>query len=1091
MIYYKNTNIQQVCKYAFAVMAFFMGVSPMIAQDEVDDNSTQVAAPKKKVKQNAHKYPTYELKGKVVDAATGEPLAGVRVQSFNNRYYSALTDDNGEYLIQVPKFITALTVDLDGYNSTIVSINGRSEGVNVALNSNLFVKDSDTKVVASRSVTNTGFENSNAISIDQELQTRLAADVNIIQRSAVPGEGSAMFINGFNSLKSNAMPLILVDGVVFDQIYDSEMLHTGYYNNLLQAINLNDIESVKVLKNGTAIYGAKAANGVILITTKRCKNMATTIDVNISGGIELAPSTMDMMNASEYRRYASQLLSTTNTKLQSFKFLNTDPNYYYYNMYHNDTNWKDEVYREAFVQNYGIAVQGGDDVAKYNLSVGYGNSQSTLKANDLNRFNIRFNTDIELGGNFTTKFDASYTNVTRNLRSNGLESEFNLNACESTSFLGLAKSPFLSPYAFSTLGTQSSFIDDADDYLYEVLGTKASLANPSAIIANGEAMNKNHSDCTMIGLSVTPEWKPLTNLCVSEQFSYNMQSFDEAYFTPIIGMPEYNSDDKQGRTKNTKNSLYTTHHSIYSDTRADWEILTTGAHRVDVFGGVRFMNDTFVSSYLLGDNTGNDKTPNSSTSQISKKRYGQDVDWRSLSYYVNADYNYQERFYLQGQFSMETSSRFGKEANSGVKMFGTVWGMFPSIQGAWVLTNEKWFRPNKGVNFLKINAGFESVGNDAIDNSATLTYLSTSPLLNDRITSLGLGNIGNSSLSWETTNRFNAGVEGNFLDNRLNVKFNYFKSKTNNLITLGTLSYVAGLSDYYTNDGSLENEGFDVALRGKIINMKNFKFELGASAGHYKNKITSLPQGQSSFETDMYGATVLTEVGRPAGVFYGYKTAGVYATTAEAKADGYYIEDRAGNKSYFEAGDMKFVNTSGNDKIINEDDRVVIGDPTPDIYGNINLDFHIYDRLSISAGFKYSLGNDIYNYQRSLLESGSMFINQTTAVSRKWMSEGQVTDIPRATYGDPMGNSRFSDRWIEDGSYLKLKNVTVSYKFPVDNDYIKGLTIWGSANNLFTLTNYLGVDPEVSCGNSVLVQGIDAGYLTSGRSFHLGVKINL
>ena len=803
------------------------------------------------------------------------------------------------------------------------------------------------------------------------------------------------------------------------------------------------------------------------------------------------PSTMDMMNASEYRGYASQLLSTTDTKLQNFKFLNPDPTYYYYNMFHNDTDWKKEVYHEAFMQNYGITVQGGDEVAKYNLSVGYTNADATLKANDFTRFNIRFNTDIVLGDKFTTKFDASYTNVTRDLRSNGLKADFHLNSCESTSFLGLAKAPFLSPYSFSTDGKISSYISDADDYLYEVLGTKASLANPVAIIETGEAMNKNHSDCTMIGLTVTPEWRPRTNLTVSEKFSYNMQSFDEAYFTPIVGMPSFKLEDRQSTTDNTRNSLFSTHHSVFSDTRADWEILTTGAHRLSVFGGARFMNDSFVSSYLLGDNTGNDKTPNLNKNQKSKKRYGENVDWRSLAYYVNVDYNYKERYYLQGQFAMETSSRFGKEANSGVKMLGTVWGMFPSVQGAWVLTNEKWFRPIKGVNFLKINAGFESVGNDAIDNSATLTYLSVSTMLNDNTTSLGLGNIGNSSLAWETTNRFNAGVEGNFLNNRLNVRFNYFKSKTNNLITLGTLAYVAGLTDYYTNDGSLKNEGFDAAFRAKVVNAKNFKFELGASVGHNKNKITSLPQGQTSVLTDMYGGTILTEVGRSAGVFYGYKTNGVYASTAEANADGYYIQDRAGNRTYYGAGDIRFVNTSGNDKLIDENDRQIIGDPNPDIYGNINLDFHIYDRLTVSTGFKYSLGNDVYNYQRSLLESGSMFINQTTAVNRRWVNEGQVTDIPKATYGDPLGNSRFSDRWIEDGSYLKLKNVTVSYRFAVDNDYIKGITVWGSANNLFTLTNYLGSDPEVSCGNGVLMQGIDAGYLTSGRSFHLGVKINL
>jgi len=187
---------------------------------------------------------------------------------------------------------------------------------------------------------------------------------------------------------------------------------------------------------------------------------------------------------------------------------------------------------------------------------------------------------------------------------------------------------------------------------------------------------------------------------------------------------------------------------------------------------------------------------------------------------------------------------------------------------------------------------------------------------------------------------------------------------------------------------------------------------------------------------------------------------------------------------------MKFVDQN-NDGKIGDEDRVVIGDPNPDIFGNISLHFNICQRFDISANFKYSLGNDIYNYKRALLENGSMFINQTKAVNRRWTSEGQITDVPRVSYEDPMGNSRFSDRWIEDGSYLKLKNVTLSYRIPIQNEYIQGITVWAAANNLFTLTKYLGVDPEVSCGNSVLKQGIDAGYLTAGRSFHLGVKINL
>lgn len=1084
--------MQHFNKYGIAAFMFFLGTAlPAVAQDEVQEEVTEVAAPIKKVKP-AKTYPTIDVTGKVVDAVTGEPLAGVQLQAFNNKYYTAMTDENGAFTIQVPKFITALSARLEGYNLNNVSLNGRTSGVNILMQSNLLKGDYTTNASARKSVTEESFVNTPALTVDQEIQNRLGADVRSIQRSANPAEGVAMFINGLNSLNSNAMPLIVVDDVVYDMLYDATMLHTGYFNNLLQAINVDDIESVEVLKNGTAFYGAKAANGVIRIKTKRCHSMATRIDVNINAGLELRPKNFDLMNAGQYRSYASNLLQTTNTTLTEFKFLHSEPDYYYYNVYHNNTDWNKEISRTAFTQNYGISIQGGDDIAQYNLSVGYGDAKSTLKRNDMQRFNVRFNTDIVLNKWFYTQFDASYTNVTRNLRSDGWENNQFLQALASPSALANIKAPFLSPYDFATDRHETDFIADADDYLNEVWGsintTRAQIANPAAVLANGEAKNKNHSDCTMINVSIAPTWEPTNNFSLTEKFSYTLQSLDEAYFTPIIGMPTYTLPGNLDATENSKYTMYSKHNAVFSDTRADWKILPNGPHRVELLGGIRFMNDIYRASYMYGDGTGSDKTPN--TPSKNRKIDGTDTNWRTLAYYANVDYNYMGKYYLTGQLSMETSSRFGKKADGGLKMFGVAWGLFPSLQAAWVMSNEDWFRTNNVVNMLKLNAGFESVGNDAMDNSATLTYMASEMLFGNANSSLGLSNIGSSSLQWETTNRFNFGFEGNFFNNRLNLRANYFFSKTNNLITLGTLAYVAGIPNYYTNDGALKNHGFDAAFNAKIIDSKQFKLELGASIGHYKNKLTRLPQGMNSYETNLYGGTVLTEVGRSAGVFYGYKTEGVYKDTGAAEADGKFIRDASNNPVYFGAGDIKFVDKDGNGEI-NANDRFVIGDPNPDIFGNISLKLHYGKNWSLATNFNYSVGNDVYNYQRAVLEGGSNFINQTTAVTRRWTTEGQITDMPKATYSDPMGNSRFSDRWIENGSYLKLKNVTLSYKVPIQNEYIQGLTIWAAANNLFTLTKYLGPDPEISCGNSVLYQGIDAGYLSSGRSFHLGVKINL
>lgn len=257
--------------------------------------------------------------------------------------------------------------------------------------------------------------------------------------------------------------------------------------------------------------------------------------------------------------------------------------------------------------------------------------------------------------------------------------------------------------------------------------------------------------------------------------------------------------------------------------------------------------------------------------------------------------------------------------------------------------------------------------------------------------------------------------------------------------------------------------------------------------GHYKNKIVSLAGG--SYTTDFQGARILTAENSPAGVFYGYKTKGVFSTSEEAAAAGLSLRSESGELIPFSAGDMRFEEVV-EDHIINEKDLQVIGDPNPDLYGNFNFNLR-YKNLTLETLFTYSYGNDAYNGLRANLESGSNIYNQATSMQNRWVANGQKTDIPRAVYKDPMGNSRFSDRWIEDASFLKFKTLSVSYKVPLNLSYLQEITVWGTVNNLFTLTKYKGADPEFSYGNSVLYQGIDAGLTPQSRSFLIGVRVNL
>ncbi len=1022
------------------------------------------------------------VNGVVFDAATRTPLAGVRVAAHGNSKYSVMTDETGTYSLEVPEFVTLIDLQAPGYNLVQMAVSEKAQ--QVFIHAEQFTSDYSADVLISDIAQTEDFSLSTALSVDQEIGTRLGGDLRTITRSGTPAMGSAMFIGGLNSLNANAQPLIVVDGVFIDQQYNRDALHEGHYNNVLSSINVNDIEKVTVLKNATALYGTKGSNGVILIDTKRSTSMATRIEANVMAGIEMMPDRPSMMNASQYRLYASELIGSTDTELTDFKFLNNDPNYYYYDMYHNDTNWDDYIYREAFTQNYNMSVQGGDEVADYNLSLGYTNAESTLNYNNFTRMNLRFNTDIKLIGDLSTRFDVAYNYNTRNLRDDGIIEDFSKETILSPNFLGLIKAPFLHPYRQDENGKLTEFVSPADDFASD-FGLNTSWANPVAINEYGDAKNKNRLEYSVFNISIAPRYDFSKNLYATTLFYYALSNNNQRAFVPMTGTPTFYIDGV-GESSNSASAFNAKQESLFSDTKIDWTYQHR-AHYLNLVGGFRFTNDNYVSTAQEGHNTGNDKTPNVSGSLNFSDVGGVDDTWRSFAYYANADYNYKFKYFLQGGLSMEATSRFGKDVDAGIKLAGTHWGLFPSLQAAWLISSEDFFNPEAlGINNLKLSVGYDASGNDDIAISASRSSLSANRFLNGSI-GLVLNNIGNTGIQWETTHRFRAGLDLISKNDLLGVSLNFFKSYTNNLLTMKSLPEITGEGYYWSNDGSLENIGADLGLRVKLINTKDWKWEMGANVAAYKNKITALPDGD--YTTTLYGANVLTSVGRPAGVFYGYETAGVYATQQEAEADGHTLVATTGEVTAFGAGDMRFVDHV-DDNIINEKDMVVIGDPNPDFYGNLYSNLS-YKRFSLSMNFNYSYGNDIYNYQRAQLEGGSQFFNQTTALNRRWIAEGHQTDIPKATFGDPMGNSRFSDRWIEDGSYLRLRSVTLSYALPVNSVWLQGVTVWATANNLFTLTNYLGSDPEVWAGNAVLYQGIDRGLTAQGRSLLMGIKINL
>ena len=1098
----KRKYINDIQKHGLrlSLCAISLGLCPTaFAQTENDGEEVEMTIKKptrqREVKDN---FATTMLHGVVVDQVSKKPLAGIQLKVLGYDRYSAMTGADGKFTIKVPEFATTLFVHSPSFMSQQVAINAKDTEKEIQV----LMMQEKFRPMYGEGTTYTaqaGFDaDAKDVTIESDIENILGADVRTVTRSAAPGIGASMFVRGLSSINANAQPLIVVDGVEQDMQQNRLSLHSGQINNILANIAPEDIASVKVLKNATALYGARGGNGVILITTKRGKSMATRIDANISAGVSLVPQLPTMMNASQYRNYATEILGTVPENINrdtpiSFRFLNDDPNNYYYHTYHNDTDWTDYVYDTAMTQNYNISVQGGDDIGMYNLSVGYVKAESTAKNNDFDRMNVRFNTDISILYNLTTKFDISISRTNSKVFDDGAMEDLSAGAITSPTFLSLIKAPIVSPYQYNAIvGGFTSLLCDYDD-IYSQLGSGYGLANPVAILNNANGDNKNKAENTYFNVRVEPTWTINNNLSLTSMFSYTLDRNSQRYHRPFVGVPSFEISNL-GTVTSMAASLFSKEINVVSDTHIDWKH-QYGKHNLAAFGGFKYTYFSFDDNNLKTEynSTTNDKNPSLSASSGYQHIKGNNDVWKNLHWYGNVDYNYMNRYFATVSLSAEANSRFGAKSGD-LDLCGVAWALFPSVQLGWVMTNESWFPKNAGINYLRVNAGYDMSGNDDISNYAARTSLSA-VRFNYNAIGLQLTNIGNDEIKWETNHKFNVGLQAYMLNNRLGVDFNYYVNKTKDLLTLQTFKNpIGGINNYWTNGGEIKNEGFELSVTAKPVVTRNWNVEVGASVGHYANKVTKLPDGD--YTSSVYGDNnILTSVGNPVGLFYGYKTAGVFATDAEAKAagkDGYlYMEDNAGLRNDFKAGDVHFIDQNNEGKI-SELDKVVIGDPNPDIYGNIFATIN-YKNLTLTMGWNYSLGNDVYNYQRSILNSGSTFYNQQVAEVAHWRYEGQQTDLPRLAYGDPMGNNRFSDRWIEDGSYLRLKTLNLSYKVPVPGSWtwLQGLTVWAQANNLLTFTKYLGSDPEFSIGNGVLYQGIDCGNIAQGRSFQCGVKINL
>ncbi|MBD5224434.1 MAG: SusC/RagA family TonB-linked outer membrane protein [Bacteroidales bacterium] len=1016
----------------------------------------------------------HEVKGTVTDGSTGRQLAGARVTVVDGSA-AAMTGDEGRYSITAPSGKVMLRIEAPGFNPVIVPVRD-NETLDIRLytatkGDSFFDSDDLFSATSADSRSEFGIGETAGDQSVADLQGQLFS----ISRSGMPGAGHAVFVEGLHSINSGSQPLYVVDGVEWSVTESDFQLLSGHYNNPLALIDPKDIESIQVMRNGTAIYGTRGANGVILINTKRARTEATEIEAYAMLGFRERPKSIPVMNGQQYRLYVSDIMSgmfENSSMVNRFGFLNDDPSSVSYAANHNDTDWMDLTTRTGLMMNYGVSVRGGDDRALYGFSLGYAKSDGNVKETSFDRLNVRFNSDINLWKGFKLRFDIAFAQATWNLFSDGIDE------VGSPYYLSLIKSPLYHPNVISNKGEVTLKYSDVDE-----LG----VGNPLSIIDLGKGDSRNYR----FNLNAAPQYRFNDKLMIQGLVGYTFDKIKDNSFLPDYGVEDIALTNSNGEVyatmKNRVQNLMNRHTTFITNIFGEYSPLKGYTNNLDLRLGWRFRNDTYRMGYGEGLNTSSDYMNSmGNTTATLRTTYGYDWKEREMAWYLTADYAFMKRYLIGVSGTMQTSNRFGKHAaGAPVRLGGVSWGLFPSVNAAWILSSEDFMKNLSFIDFAKIRVGWEMTGNGNLPVYANRTYFGSEQFTNSTF-GLVIQNIGNDRLTWETTNSFRVGLDMSLFSNRWNFNFDYYNQHTRNLIVRKEMQDVAGLEYFWTNGGRLTNNGVNFATTVRALDLRDWKLDVGAAIGHYVNRVKSLADG--SFITDINGAQILTEEGNPLGVFYGYRTEGVLSTSEAASEANLRIRNANGTYTSFQAGDMRFADNG--DGIIDEKDRTIIGDPNPDFFGNFNFRLQ-WKNLTLSTLFTYSYGNDVYNALRASLESGSGIQNQSVALMNRWMVNGQQTDIPRATYGDPMGNSRFSDRWIEDGSYLKWKSIQLTYDIPVRSTFLQGVSVWVAVNNLCTWTKYLGPDPEFYSGVSPLYLGIDNGMTGSSREFNFGVKINL
>ncbi len=977
------------------------------------------------------------------------PLPGVSIRAVGSNA-GTQTNVNGQYSLSVSDAVRSLTFSYIGYaNQTVQLGNRTSVSVTLVVDASALSEVVVTAYGTLRrgdftgsqvSVKSSDIANTPILSPEQALQGR-AAGVQVTQASGTPGGGMSIRVRGPSSISGSSQPLYVIDGVPINTGSYTQVGAGGQVTNALSDINPNDIESIEVLKDAaaSAIYGSRAANGVIIVNTKRGANQTTKISFNSYYGTQEVNKKIPLLTGQQYIQLLNEAVANrlgAGSNYTSITGLSSDPATY------PSTDWQDVIFESAPIRNYELSARGGNDKTKFSVSGTVFDQDGIVIGSGFKRYSGRINLDNQATDKLKLTLNAGFNNS----RSNRINNDNNINGVVSASVL---------------LGSHIPVYNADGSYGKDVV---SSVDNPVATaLENTFTFNSNR-----LLTSGAAEYQILPSLTFKTQLSLDYLFTKDRLFNPTTTNTGAGSSGSGSEGQNQEVNYITENILNFSKTFND-------NHSLNLTGVFSYQESNFESLFASATGFPGNNIRRLSAGAVRVTSSSGGSSNALESYVARANYSFKNKYVLQGSVRVDGSSRFGAD-----KRYGT----FPAVSAAWRVSEEGFIKNLEVISDLKLRGSYGIVGNQEIGNFTSLqlvgggaNYLQQSGLAPTQL--------GNPRLSWENTEAIDLGLDLGLFNNRLIFTFDAYDRKTSDLLLNKPLVGSSGFLGIQSNIGDIQNRGLEFGLTGVVFDNKDFSWSSNFNISFNKNEVLAI-----SGNPFAQGFASWVEVGQPLGSFRGYRTNGIFQNAAEIAAAP--VHTVTSNPLTTTApGDVRFKDLNGSGTITG-DDQEIIGSGLPTFYGGFTNNLK-YKNLDLSIFLQYSGGNQIYNNTRAFAEGMNSIFGQFASVLNRWTPTNPSTTIPRAVYLDPNNNRRTSDRWLEDGDYLRFKNVSLGYTFSpqiLSKMRVSNLKLYVAAQNLFTLTDYSGFDPEVSTFSDTNTSpGTDFLTFPQAKTFTFGINL--